>query len=193
MPGADSHQSDIPGYLPPQSTPFGITHYTPPHPDYGGADRFDYDADGNMTVRNKELSGQQRLVLTAAISAMDRPVHRSTQPHAALPLLPPAPSRLPCVGAVRQNRRRVGRRGGGRRWLSGRYFTHSLTLKYGFGPDDAPAVGEAACRRARTGLKTPEGFDAAKVLQAECRLFSTNDKVFGRLEILDVVVLDDLI
>ena len=87
----------------------------------------------------------------------------------------------------------LGAGGGGRRWLSGRYFTHSLTLKYVFGPDDAPAVGEAARRCARTGLKTPEGFDASKVLQAECRLFSTNDKVFGRLEILDVVVLDDLI
>ena len=59
MPGADSHHSDIPGYLPPQST---LWHhaYTPPHPDYGGADRFDYDANGNMTV--KGLSGQQRLV-----------------------------------------------------------------------------------------------------------------------------------
>ena len=48
----------------------------------------------------------------------------------------------------------------------GLYFTRGLTLIYGFGPDDAPAVGEAARRRARTGLKTPEGFDAAKVLQA---------------------------
>ena len=46
----------------PHSPLFGITHYTPPHPDYGGADRFDYDANGNMTVRNKELSGQLRLV-----------------------------------------------------------------------------------------------------------------------------------
>ena len=63
-----------------------------------------------------------------------------------------------------------------------------------FGPDDAPAVGRGGhVGRARTGLKTPEGFDAAKVLQAECRLFSTNDKVFRRLEILDVVVLDDLL
>ena len=75
----------------------------------------------------------------------------------------------------------------------GALFHSQFDAKIWFGPDDAPAVGEAACRRARTGLKTPEGFDAAKVLQAECRLFSTNDKVFGRLEILDVVVLDDLI
>ena len=28
----------------------------------GGADRFDYDANGNMTVRNKGLAGQQTLV-----------------------------------------------------------------------------------------------------------------------------------
>ena len=52
---------------------------------------------------------------------------------------------------------------------------------------------EAARRRARTGLKTPEAFDAAKALQAECRLFITNDKAFRRLENLDVVVLDDLL
>ena len=68
-----------------------------------------------------------------------------------------------------------------------------MTLKYGFDPDDAPAVGEAACRRARTRLKTPEAFDAAMALHAECRLFITNDKVFRRLEILDVVVLDGLL
>ena len=87
----------------------------------------------------------------------------------------------------------LGAGGGGRRWLSGRYFTHSLTLIYVFGPDDAPAVGEAAHRRARTGLKTPEAFDAAKVLQAECRLFVKNDRVLRRLENLAVVVLDGLI
>ena len=34
--------------------------------------------------------------------------------------------------------------GVGRRCWSGRYFTRGLTLIYGFGPDDAPAVGEAA-------------------------------------------------
>ena len=31
----------------------------------GGADRFDYDANGNMTVRNKGLTGQQTLVWDA--------------------------------------------------------------------------------------------------------------------------------
>ena len=31
----------------------------------GGADRFDYDANGNMTVRNKGLAGQQTLVWDA--------------------------------------------------------------------------------------------------------------------------------
>ena len=52
---------------------------------------------------------------------------------------------------------------------------------------------EAARLRARTGLKTPEAFDAAKALHAECTLYITNDKVFRRLENLAVVVLDDLI
>ena len=60
----------------------------------------------------------------------------------------------------------LGIEGVGRRCWSGLYFTRCLTLIYGFGPDDAPAVGEAARRRARKGLKMPEGFDAAKVLQA---------------------------
>ena len=83
--------------------------------------------------------------------------------------------------------------GVGRRCWSGLYFTRGLTLIYGFGPDDAPAVGEAARRRARTGLKTPEGFEPRRSCRPECRLFITNDKVFGRLEILDVVVLDDLL
>ena len=83
--------------------------------------------------------------------------------------------------------------GVGRRCLSRRYFTRCLTLINAFDSYDAPAVGEAARIRARTGLKTPEAFDTAKALQAECRLFITNDKVFGRLEILDVVVLDDLL
>ncbi len=83
--------------------------------------------------------------------------------------------------------------GVGRRCWSGLYFTRGLTLIYGFGPDDAPAVGEAARRRARTGLKTPEGFDAAKVLYAACTLFITNDNDFRRIENLDVVVLDDLL
>ena len=68
-----------------------------------------------------------------------------------------------------------------------------MTLKYVFDPDAAPAVGEAARIRARTGLKTPEAFDTAKALQAECRLFIKNDKVFRRLENLEVVVLDDLL
>ena len=31
----------------------------------GGNDRFDYDANGNMTVRNKGLTGQQTLVWDA--------------------------------------------------------------------------------------------------------------------------------
>ena len=100
---------------------------------------------------------------------------------------------IPAIGQLTSMVGELGIGGVGRRCWSGRYFTHGLTPKYVFDPDDAPAVGEAACRRARTGLKTPEAFDAAKVLQAECRLFITNDKVFRRLEILDVVVLDDLI
>ena len=83
--------------------------------------------------------------------------------------------------------------GGWAQMLVGALFHSRFDAKNAFDPDDAPAVGEAACRRARTGLKTPEAFDAAKVLQAECRLFITNDKVFRRLEILAVVVLDDLI
>ncbi len=33
----------------------------------GGADRFDYDANGNMTVHNKGLTGQQTLVWDAQI------------------------------------------------------------------------------------------------------------------------------
>ena len=52
---------------------------------------------------------------------------------------------------------------------------------------------EAARIRARTGLKTPEAFDVAAALNAECRLFIKNDKAFRRLESRDVVVLDDLL
>ena len=51
---------------------------------------------------------------------------------------------IPAIGQLTSMVGELGIGGVGRRCWSGRYFTRGLTLIYGFGPDDAPAVGEAA-------------------------------------------------
>ena len=52
---------------------------------------------------------------------------------------------------------------------------------------------ETARLRAETGLKTPDALHAASALQAECKLFVTNDTDFRRVEDLPDTILDDLL
>lgn len=52
---------------------------------------------------------------------------------------------------------------------------------------------ETARLRAETGLKTPDALHAASALQAECKLFVTNDTDFRRVEDLPATILDDLL
>ena len=51
----------------------------------------------------------------------------------------------------------------------------------------------AALIRALHGLKTPDALQAATAVNARVTAFITNDKIFERIEALDVLILDRLL
>ena len=60
-------------------------------------------------------------------------------------------------------------------------------------PIDRSILLQAANLRATNNLKTPDAIHAATALSVNCDLFITNDKGFGNLSNLPVVVLNEVL